>query len=69
MAEMLSVRDVAALLKLSTRQVYKLVACGRMPQPLKVGRSTRWRSADIAAWIDGGCGAAETEQANTGARR
>lgn len=55
MAELLTVRDVAALVKLSSRQIYKLAASGRMPLPLKVSRSTRWRAADIEKWIQNGC--------------
>jgi prophage regulatory protein len=31
---------------------YKAIAEGRAPQPLKLGRSSRWRSDDIAALID-----------------
>jgi predicted DNA-binding transcriptional regulator AlpA len=31
---------------------YKAVAEGRAPQPVKLGRSSRWRSDDIAALID-----------------
>lgn len=55
MSELLTVRDVAALVKLSSRQIYKLCASARMPAPLKVGRSTRWRAAQISAWIQNGC--------------
>ena len=55
MNPLLTVREVAALCKWSTRQVYKMVSSGRLPAPLKVGRSTRWRASDIEAWIKNGC--------------
>jgi prophage regulatory protein len=31
---------------------YKAIAEGRAPAPVKLGRSSRWRSDDIAALID-----------------
>jgi len=55
-AELLSVRDVAALLGgCSTRHLYRLVDAGRMPPPVKLGGLTRWRRAEILNWIKAGC--------------
>lgn len=62
MAELLTVREVAALVKLSARQIYKMVSAGRMPPPLKVGRSTRWRADDVRRWIVDGCPAPERKR-------
>lgn len=53
--ELLNVREVAARLKLSSRQIFKLASAKRLPAPVKVGRSTRWRVADLEAWIASGC--------------
>lgn len=53
-AELLTAQDVAARLKVSPRQVFKLASSGRLPKPLKVARSTRWRESDISAWIVNG---------------
>jgi predicted DNA-binding transcriptional regulator AlpA len=50
---LLRVRDVASKLAVDVRQVWKLVADGRFPAPLKISRSSRWRSADVDAWIAG----------------
>lgn len=55
MAELMTVRDVAARLKVSTRQVWKLAASGRLPGPMRLGRSVRWRADDLTAFIAGGC--------------
>jgi len=57
--ELLTVRQVAAMLKLSTRQVFKLSTSGRLPEPVKLARSTRWRESDIARWIESGCDMSE----------
>lgn len=50
--QLLTVRDCAALLKLSTRQIWKLSRSERFPRPLRIGRSVRWRAADVQRFID-----------------
>jgi len=47
--------EVAALLGVSRRQVWKLRAASQLPEPVRVGGSVRWREADLAAWMDAGC--------------
>ena len=46
-------REVAQLLGLSVRQVWKLTASGELPEPVKLGRSTRWRERDLRDRIFG----------------
>lgn len=53
--ELLTVRDVAAALKISVRQVWKLNSAGRLPAPLRVARSVRWKRDELAAWVDADC--------------
>lgn len=52
---MLKVDDVATLLAISTRQVFRLSDSGKMPRPLKLGGAVRWRRSDIDAWIAKEC--------------
>ena len=52
---LLRVGDVAVRLGISIRQVWKLLACGRLPAPLHLGRAVRWRAADISRFIALGC--------------
>ena len=55
-AELLDVRDVAALLgRCSVRHVHRLADAGKMPRPVKLGALVRWRRAELDAWIDAGC--------------
>jgi len=55
-AELLSVRDVAALLgRCSTRHLYRMADVGRMPRPIKLGGLVRWRRAELMDWLDNGC--------------
>lgn len=30
-------------------------ASGRIPEPVRVGGTTRWRAAELADWCDAGC--------------
>jgi len=58
---LLSVNDVADRLAVSARQVWKLAASGRLPQPVRVGRCVRWRADLIDGWIERGCPAVADE--------
>ena len=49
---MIDVREVASILSISIRSVWRLVATGELPQPVRFGRSARWRLADIEACIE-----------------
>lgn len=66
---LLAVRDVAALLRISGRQVLKLRASGRIPVPLKLGRSTRWRAEEIESWVRAGCPSREVWESRRGGPR
>lgn len=54
-AELLDVQDVAALLNVSPRTVYRLSDSGGMPRPYKLGALVRWSRSAIEDWIAGGC--------------
>jgi predicted DNA-binding transcriptional regulator AlpA len=64
--QLLDVRVVAKLLKMSGRQVYKLARSGRFVKPVKLAGSTRWRADDIALFIGAGCDMAKFEKARRG---
>ncbi|MDG4952089.1 helix-turn-helix transcriptional regulator [Actinobacillus equuli] len=50
--QLLNVQDVRTVTGLSVTTIYKLVKNGAFPPPKKCGRSTRWRLADIQAYIN-----------------
>lgn len=55
-AELLDVRDIAALLGgCSPRHVFRLSDSGRMPPPLRLGALVRWRRTEVMDWIAAGC--------------
>jgi len=55
--ELLTDSEVAALVKVSRRQIWNLLAKGNLPEPVRLGqsRSVRWRRSDIERWIANGC--------------
>lgn len=53
---MIDVREVAAILSISTRSVWRLVASRKFPQPIRFGRSARWRLTDVEACIESRAG-------------
>jgi excisionase family DNA binding protein len=48
-------RQVGELLNLSTRTVWRLLSAGKLPQPVRIGRSVRWSRSDLETWIANGC--------------
>jgi prophage regulatory protein len=48
---LLDAAAVAKRLGVSKATVWRLRDSGRLPQPIKVGSLTRWRTADVEAWV------------------
>lgn len=49
--QLLTVHDVAMILRLSARSVWRMCRSGRLPQPIRLGRATRWKRGDLEDWI------------------
>ena len=49
--EILTIREVAVLLKINEKTAYKLASEGKIPG-FKVGGSWRFRRSDLDRWID-----------------
>ena len=45
--ELLTVAQVAAMLRLSERSVWRMTSTGELPRPLRFGRAVRWRRQTI----------------------
>lgn len=52
---LLSAEKVAELLNISIRTLWRLRAAGKLPAPVRLGGSVRWRPEEIAAWVNNGC--------------
>ena len=54
--ELLTVDDFAALLQVSTRQIYIMEADRRLgPERVQIGRAVRFRRREVEQWIAAGC--------------
>lgn len=48
---LISLREVANVLSISTRAVYRLMSSGALPPPVKVGGSSRLYAADLKCYL------------------
>ncbi len=49
---LLKIEDVKELLRIGTTYLYELVKQGKLPRPVKQGRSSFWKYQDIKKYID-----------------
>lgn len=60
---LLKSRDVARLLSCDERTVWRWASAGTIPGPIRIGGATRWRRADLDAFIQAKAEAAAREAA------
>ena len=53
--ELITANQLADLLNISERTLYRLKSTGVIPKPISLGGSVRWRLAEIRTWIEQGC--------------
>ena len=51
--KLMTSEEVSDILNVSTRHLSNLTRDGQFPEPLRLGRSVRFRPKDIDQWIDG----------------
>lgn len=49
---LLTIDDVADQLRIHRSYVYKLIRLGALPQPIKLGKSTRIRASELQSALD-----------------
>jgi len=52
---LIAAADLARLLNVSTRTLWRLRSAGQLPQPVRLGGVVRWRLEEIRQWIGAGC--------------
>ncbi len=52
---LMNATEMAGMLKVSKATLWRLRASGRLPRPVRIGASVRWRIAEIRTWIEEGC--------------
>jgi predicted DNA-binding transcriptional regulator AlpA len=50
--EFLTARDLALVLRISVRTVWRWHAQDKLPPPFRVGRIIRWRARDLFAFLE-----------------
>ncbi len=49
---LLGLNRVAQMLDISEREVYRLIAAGELPKPVKIGRLSKLPVSDVVAYIE-----------------
>jgi excisionase family DNA binding protein len=49
---LVSVKEVAALLGISVRKVWRMIAAGQFVAPVRMGRSRRWPQSEIQQYVE-----------------
>lgn len=52
---LISAQELAPLLGISVRTLWRLVSEGKVVSPVHLGGSTRWRMDEVRRWIADGC--------------
>lgn len=52
---LLKIDEVAERLGIAKSTLWRLNASGKIPRPVRIGRSTRWRSDELEDWVEIGC--------------
>jgi len=52
---LLSAEELAVILSISKRSLWRLRSAGQLPRAVQLGGSTRWRRLEVEAWITAGC--------------
>jgi excisionase family DNA binding protein len=54
MNQLLTTKQLAQKLGVSERHVYRQLAAGKLPRPVRIGRCIRWDPDDFRDWFNGG---------------
>lgn len=52
---LIDINELEAMLNRSVASLERDQAAGRLPPPVYLGGSRRWRRAEIVAWVEAGC--------------
>ncbi len=52
---LIAAADVARLLDVSTRTLWRQLSAGQIPKPVRFGGTVRWRLEEVRQWISEGC--------------
>jgi excisionase family DNA binding protein len=50
---LITAKELARMLQVSTRTVWRLLKAGEIPKPIRIGGMVRWRLDTVHDWITG----------------
>jgi prophage regulatory protein len=53
--QLVTAEELAGMLAVSTRTLWRLLSAGKLIEPVRIGGSTRWRLQEVQEWISEGC--------------
>ncbi len=65
-SRLVDAKEAAALCGVSVSTWYTLVASGKTPDSVRLGRSVKWRLDELEEWINAGCPARSAWNALSG---
>ena len=54
-SRLIDVKELSRMLNVGIRTVWRLQSSQKIPEPIRIGNSVRWRYEEIAEWISRGC--------------
>ena len=58
-----TLNNLSTLLQRSLPSLHRDLAAGRLPRPLRIGKSLRWLKTDVEEWLSLGCPSREEFEA------
>lgn len=52
--QLLRAKELAKMLSLSKRQIFRLNSCGKIPAPIRIGGAVRWSAKECSEWLTAG---------------
>ncbi|MFC1765587.1 helix-turn-helix transcriptional regulator [Planctomycetota bacterium] len=65
----ISARQLAEMMGVSVRQIWRLNSSGKLPKPIRLGGSVRWNREEILNWFEAQCPDLETWEAVKGTQK
>jgi len=52
MDRLVTIKEVVNLVGFKTSTIYKFIKTRNFPEPIKIGRSSRWKLSDVNKWLE-----------------
>ena len=59
-ALLLTAKQLAQTLNIGESTLWRYHSSGKVPMPVTIGRTVRWRAEEVHAWVNAGCPSRES---------